>query len=204
LAAQPAAAITLVNFAESPSTTTPEFSYSGGSGGLLTTAAGATDLDLNFTLSSTNYTEGDLVLSGLSASAPAVVSGSLVTQPLNGGGSFSLLDDSATVLLAGTITDAFIQGVLGSSVGTVLSATVAYTGGTEFDPSYPTGGFSFSLTGVVPTLSSSGSPAYLNAFSADGTGLFDGTLVPLPAAAWAGMGLLGALGAARIRRRRSA
>jgi len=88
----------------------------------------------------------------------------------------------SVLLLAGDFEDAVIAGLLGSSTGTTLSATVTYTGGailTYSGLSHPiTGEFSWSLLDIVPPLAI-GQNGFLVPFDANATGQFSG--VPEPA-----------------------
>ncbi len=121
-----------------------------------------------------------------------------VIQPLTGG-TFTIYNtDGSTLLLGGTIGDAMISGIVGSSAGSVLSATVTYTDGAILNAagySTLTGDFSWSLQSVTSLFSIDSVTHYLSEFHANSTGQFSavpepGTLALLSAgglglAAWA-------------------
>jgi len=137
---------------------------------------------------STLFADATLELTGLADTLPATVTaGVLVTQVL-GNGTFRFIsttdaDASApVVLLEGTISDAFIVGILGTSTGSSLSASISYTGGIIFDATgitAPTSGdtFSISLSGIDDPLSIAAN-LRLDSFVAQGTGQF--TIIPEP------------------------
>jgi hypothetical protein len=118
------------------------------------------------------------------------------------------------LLLSGTASDASITGAAHSGTGSTFSTNVVYTGGllvdtlNLIDPG-TNGDFTFTDLSITPALSASPGGT-LNDFVASGTGQFStdtntgpGNPVPLPAAAWGGMGLLGLLGGIQALRRRS-
>lgn len=98
-------------------------------------------------------------------------------QPL-GSGEFQIfttnpgVPTNATLLLAGTIENAVITGIVGSSTGSVLSAHVTYTGGAIWTEagSPPTGDFSWSLDGATPHFNVN--QGVLAPFSTHATGQF--------------------------------
>lgn len=147
-----------------------------------------------------------LQLTGFAAAGPATNVGGTITQNLFGGG-FTVTATDGTVLLTGTAVTAQITGLAGTSVGSTLSATVVYTGGALL-PYLPGihGGFSFTdlLMNTNLTIVGGGPVGALQAFDANGTGNFNvDTAVPLPAAAWGGISLMGLLGGVQALRRRS-
>lgn len=162
---------------------------------------------------STDFYDCSLMLGGLAVSAPAVstpLGFGLVqlSQPL-GNGAFTVLSTdpdgagglTSTVLLTGLIENAVITGLQGSSAGVTFSASITYTGGPLWTASGYTqdGDFSWSLTGITPTLSINGGTGFLSAFDANATGLFD-AVVPEPTLALAGMAAGGLM---MLRRRRA-
>jgi len=109
---------------------------------------------------------------------------------------------SSTILLTGTVTVAQITGK--GSEGNVLSGSVTYTGGTElFVAGYKIGdkgGLSWNLIDLVPSPAKIAPDGKLDHFTAQGGGSFSINTIPLPSAAWAGIGLLGLIGGLRIRK----
>lgn len=104
----------------------------------------------------------------------------LSTDPVGGG------EEDYVVLLAGTITNAMIAGILNSDTGAVLSADITYTDGAIYyaamercNSTCLKGSFSWSLLNVDKPLSIiEGTPDYLDEFVANGTGQFSGTPEP--------------------------
>ena len=86
---------------------------------------------------SSTFFDTTLVLSGLSASATATISGPFIQQPLNGG-TFDLYSTAAyptlgNLLLSGTFGNAAIDAIGGSPTASILSNTVTYTGGSIYN-----------------------------------------------------------------------
>jgi hypothetical protein len=132
-----------------------------------------------------------------------VTTGTTDVQNLTGG-TFTLTNSSAVVLLTGTFTGATLATPAippsqnqASFLTTVLG--VNYTGGTYFATSGLTnpGGFSFGLTSVTPPATLLGAPGAqsFSTFDASGSGTFSATVpVPEPVTAALGLTALPALG----------
>ncbi len=145
-------------------------------------------------------------VNGLVSSGPAVVVANVVIQPL-GDGAFEIWStdpidapdvENPVLLLAGTIEDAVITGILGSSTGATLSATVTYNAGAIIDELgiLQTGEFSWSLLEINLPLAIDLSTNRLRAFEANAVGQFNG--IPEPVT----MSLLAIGGLATLKRRR--
>jgi len=134
----------------------------------------------------------------VTAGPPDTLYGVYVIQELSGGAFEVWSTDpiettgdvhNPTLLLAGTIEDAAIAGILHSDTGAVLSATVTYTDGAIYDAALEqyfalgiTGSFSWSLLDVDLPLSITND--LLDSFEANGTGQFSGIgnpIIPEPA-----------------------
>jgi hypothetical protein len=162
------------------------------------------------------FYDASLHFTGFTANTNAVAAGSTYIQALSSG-AFEIWSTNSfgvgakTLLLSGSATNAVITGTANSGTGSTFSTHVTYTGGILLDTvggNGTTGQFSFTDLSINPFLHLDGGK--LAAFTASGTGSFSadtgtspGNPVPLPAAAWGGMGLLGLLGGAQALRRRS-
>jgi len=175
-------------------------------GGVVNVSAGSTtfyDVTLNITQ--------PLAAAG----APDTLYGVYVVQELTGGAFEVWSTDpiettndvhNPTLLLAGTIEDAAIAGILHSDTGAVLSATITYTDGVIYEAALEqyyalgiTGSFSWSLLDIDSPLSITGGT--LDDFEANGTGQFSGIgdpIIPEPAT----LGLLGSGAWVLVMRRR--
>lgn len=224
LFANVARAETVLNFEPTPvSAGSPEFLYTGGASGQLMAGPGSLGngdgalpvasqtaggllvstpfvipdaiAGKEFSGGGTNFYDVTLSLSGFVAGAPSFLFGGLINQPLSNG-TFQLKATDGTLLLSASATDAFIQRSPFNEQGSILSATISYTGGVIGSYVQPTpASISFSLIATPATASTTN--GYLNQFSADATGAFSGTravAVPTPAAVWAGIVLMLALG----------
>ena len=161
---------------------------------------------------SSTFFDTTLVLSGLSASATATISGPFIQQPLNGG-TFDLYSTAAyptlgNLLLSGTFGNAAIDAIGGSPTASILSNTVTYTGGSIYNALLANngtnmGGSSFSLTLIGNTLFSVNPVThYLANFNTSSTGQFSASFVPEPSAfALYGLGSIGLIVALGRRRR---
>jgi hypothetical protein len=159
----------------------------------------------------TEFYDTTLVLTGLQASGPATLFGSVIIQPLDTG-FFQLFSTdpvgpgTPTLLLQGTIAaTTFIVGS-GDSGGVFNSSNVSYTGGAIYNQLIAQGGspnnnsMSISMVDISPPFAIGGS-GYLNNFSANATGVFNVNVLPEPT----GLGVLGIAAAGLLaRRRRSA
>lgn len=173
------------------------FSYSGTNGfsttpGATFTAQDAHSTDLMSTLKFTGLAnDGTVTNNGLGQ----------YTQALTGG-SFLLTSSTGSDLLSGTFDGGnLLVGTLGSDAGTVRNTltNVVYTGGSFFTASglINPGSFSFSMTGIKPTLGVTN--GHFNNFTAAGSGTFSASqpssVVPEPATVvpflLGGLGLLG-------------
>jgi hypothetical protein len=147
------------------------------------------------------FYDASLTLTGFMADAPAVDAVVSLVQSL-GAGDFEIRATNGDLLLSGHANSATITGL--DTTGSTFSADVVYTGG-SFLSYLPgtTGGFSFTDLQITPTLSLG--QTYISDFTANGTGDFrvDASFVPVPAAAWSGMGLIGLLGGMQFLRRRA-
>jgi hypothetical protein len=162
--------------------------------------------------------DASLHFTGFTANTNAVAAGSTYIQALSSG-AFEIWSTKAfgvgseVLLLSGTATNAVITGAANSGTGSTFSTHVTYTGGLLVDTlgiidAGTAGQFSFTDLSINPALHLDNGK--LAAFTASGTGSFSadtttgpGNPVPLPAAAWGGMGLLGLLGGIQALRRRS-
>ncbi len=133
-------------------------------------------------------------LSGFAASTPSFMLGGLIYQPLSSG-TFNMKATDGTLLLTASATDAFISRSPSNEQGSILSATISYTGGVIGSYVDPTPA-SISFTLIATPTSATVTNGYLDGFSADATGQFSGTravAVPVPASVWGGGVLLAAL-----------
>lgn len=173
------------------------FSYSGATGFSTTPGATFTAQDA-FTTDSLST----LTFTGLANDGTLTTNGmGQYTQALTGG-SFLLKASGGNTLLSGTFGGGnLLVGTLGSDAGTVRNTltSVAYTGGSYFTASglVNPGSFSFSMTGIKPTLGVTN--GHFNDFTASGSGTFSAapvsSVVPEPATVvpfvLGGLGLLG-------------
>jgi len=182
------------------------------------TVAGVPGSEINTTTGATTFFDVTLDISatapgaakGLRFSGPAVAFAGAVVQPL-GPGAFEIWStdpdespgtdvENPVLLLGGTIDTAVITGILGSSTGAMLSATVTYTAGKIVDAA-PAGvlwgELSWSLLDIQLPLAIDGGSDLLRPFEGNAVGQFSG--IPEPGT----LALLG-LGAAILlgRRRR--
>lgn len=147
------------------------------------------------------FYDATLSLTGFMANGPAGSLGAVLGQNL-GAGDFQIFATNGELLLAGHANSATITGT--GTTGSTFSADVVYNGG-SFLSYLPgtTGAFSFTDLQITPTLSLG--QTYISDFTANGTGDFrvDASFVPVPAAAWSGMGLIALLGGMQFLRRRA-
>lgn len=146
------------------------------------------------------FYDATLNLTGFMATTAGNLGGVLV-QNLDAG-DFEIHATNGELLLKGHANSGTITGT--GSTGSTFSADVVYNGG-SFLSYLPgtTGGFSFTDLQITPTLSLG--QTYISDFTANGTGDFrvDASFVPVPAAAWSGMGLIALLGGMQFLRRRA-
>ena len=213
----------VLNFQSSPiSAGVPEFVYTGGAAGQLLAGPGSLGngdgalppnlqtagglfvstpfvipdaiVGKSFSGSTTNFYDVTMSLSGFAASTPSFMLGGLIYQPLSNG-TFSMKATDGTLLLTASATDAFISRSASNEQGSILSASISYTGGVIGSYVDPTPA-SISFTLIATPTSATVTNGYLDAFSADATGQFSGTravAVPVPASAWGGGMLLAVL-----------
>jgi len=224
IVANAARAESVLNFQPSPiSAGNPEFIYTGGATGQLLAGPGSLGngdgaLPLasqtqgglfvstpfvipdaiagkSFSGSSTNFFDVTLSLTGLSAASPSFMLGGMIWQPLSNG-TFTMKATDGTLLLTANATDAYISRSPINEQGSIISATISYTGGVINSYVQPTpASISFSLIATPATATTSN--GYLDRFEADATGQFSGTpavAIPTPAAVWGGVVLMLALG----------
>lgn len=228
-----AATITFANLAQTD-IPAPEASFAGGLGGGFSNAhpyTGLFTLTLKSGFVPTTYNNVSIKLEdGFTVNSFGTKSGSTMIQPLAGGnmrfiatqGTASTLDD--VELLVGAVGNA--QVVIynnPNSTGSVLSSTdITWSGllTSQFNAaglSTNNGSFSLSLVGFNPAAVTFSTAidlgtvqlGYIDSFTASVTGALDaapggGDIIPTPAAAWAGLSLLGGLGAFGAARRRMA
>jgi hypothetical protein len=167
---------------------------------------------------STSFPDASLVFSGLNATgaadtttiSPGVV---LLSQELDGSnGTFTIRSTSDAPnqvdLLVGRITRAYITGIQGSPVGSVISAEVEYTGGEIFNELIASGGqttgsVSISLNDIGTTVGAFdglrvGQNGMIAPFQANATGIFS-SAIPEPGTL-AMLGIGGLMLAARRRK----
>ena len=131
----------------------------------------------------------------------------VIVQPLGDGG-FEIwsTDPSATpeddpvLLLAGTIEDAVIIGLVGATTGSTLSASVTYTDGAILDAtghSLLQGEFSWSLLDVTDPFSIDPVTGFLKTFRANATGQFTATVPEPGTLVLLGLGAIGLAAYAR-------
>jgi len=224
IAANAARAESVLNFVPSPiSGGVPEFIYTGGATGQLKAGPGSLGngdgalppdqqtaggmfvstpflipdaiAGKTFSGSTTNFYDVTMSLSGFVASSPSFMFGGMIYQPLSNG-SFNMTATDGTLLLTASATDAFISRSPSNEQGSILSATISYTGGVIGSYVQPTPA-SISFTLLATPTSATVTNGYLDGFSADATGEFSGTQavsVPVPASVWMGGVLLMAVG----------
>jgi hypothetical protein len=223
IAANAAHAESVLNFQPSPiSAGVPEFIYTGGATGQLQAGPGSVGngdgalplasqtagglfistpsvipdaiLGKEFTGSTTNFYDVTMTLSGFAAASPSFLFGGNIVQPLSNG-TFSMTATDGTLLLTASATDALIMRSPDNEQGSIISATIAYTGGVIGSYVQPTPA-SMSFTLIASPTKGTTTNGYLDAFVADATGQFSGTAVsvPTPAAVWAGVVLMMVLG----------
>src|SRR5687768_14868326 len=78
--------------------------------------------------SSTNFYDVTLGLSGFTAASPSFMLGGMIWQPLSNG-TFSMRATDGTLLLTANATDAYISRSPINEQGSIISATISYTGG---------------------------------------------------------------------------
>jgi hypothetical protein len=206
------------NFASGPG----NFSNGDGTAPVATQTAPGLQLDTPFVIpgvpgstvnpasSSTTFFDASLTLTGFAASGAALSAGGTLIQNLGPGG-FSVSSTTGgggpVLLLTGTISNSTIVGANGGNAGAFFTSTnVTYTGGLIFNALIAAGGsasggdLSVALNEAIPNFSINAGTGFLNAFGADGDGLFrfNGE-VPEPASALAVCTLAGL---AIVRRRR--
>jgi hypothetical protein len=124
---------------------------------------------------------------GLQANAPALFAGGAFIQSLSPG-TFQLMSTGPApiLLLSGNITAAsFIVGA-GNAGAVFASQDVTYTGGIIFNAMVASGipvagnSMSISMTDVSPGFGINPNDGFLNNFTANATGLFNGNTVPEP------------------------
>jgi hypothetical protein len=224
IVANAARAESVLNFQPTPiSAGNPEFIYTGGATGQLlagpgslgngdgalppdTQTAGGLFVSTTFVIpdaiagksfsgSSTNFYDVTLSLTGFTAASPSFMLGGLIYQPLSNG-TFNMTATDGTLLLKANATDAFISRSPTNEQGSIISATISYTGGVISSYVQPTpASISFSLIATPATATTSN--GYLDRFEADATGQFSGTpavAIPVPASVWGGLMLMFALG----------
>lgn len=150
---------------------------------------------------------------GFVASGPAGAASGYVVQPLGPAivnlwstDPFEAVADveNPVLLLSGTVSNAFIAGLLGASTGTTLSASVTYTGGAILAATPWTlafGDFSWSLLDILAPLQIDSRTGLIAPFVANGVGQFtasNGT----PEPATLSVLVIGAVAVALRRRRR--
>jgi len=224
IVANAARAETVLNFQPTPiSAGSAEFIYTGGASGQLlagpgslgngdgalppdTQTAGGLFVSTPFVIpdaiagksfsgSSTNFYDVTLSLTGFSAASPSFMLGGLIYQPLSNG-TFNMTATDGTLLLKASAIDAYISRSPVNEQGSILSATISYTGGVISSYVQPTpASISFTLIATPGTASTTN--GYLDRFEADATGEFSGTkavAIPVPASVWGGAALLAVLG----------
>lgn len=166
--------------------TTP-FTVTGVPGGIFNTTGGGESTFFDVTM----------LISNLAATAPASSEplqsfpGNLLVQELGNGTIeiFSTDPDPGVggevLLLSATLSNAVLSGLENFQSGSVVSASLVYTGGVVlsqagFAPG-ATGQLSFSLIDIDPSLTINSTSGFLNTFEADATGLF--TIIPEPSTA---------------------
>jgi hypothetical protein len=159
---------------------------------------------INGVSGSTTFYDATLAIGGFGASAGAQNFFGTLVQPL-GPGDFTLTATDGTLLLHGTVTSSAITGGNGGGAGaTFSSSNVSYDGGLIFAALAGSGGsatgndFSFSLLDVTPGFGINGGTTFLNAFTANATGLFNAAVLPEPT----GLAVAGLLAAGALGRRR--
>jgi hypothetical protein len=224
VASNTARAESVLNFQPSPiSAGVPEFIYTGGATGHLQAGPGSVGngdgaLPLasqtagglfistpfvipdaiagkEFTGSTTNFYDVTMTLSGFAAASPSFMFGGNIVQSLSNG-SFSMTATDGTLLLTASATDAIITRSPDNEQGSIISATISYTGGVISSYVQPTPA-SMSFTLIASPTKGTTTNGYLDAFQADATGQFSGikaVSVPTPAAVWAGVVLMVLLG----------
>jgi len=223
MVANAARAESVLNFQPSPiSAGTAEFLYTGGTAGQLVAGPGSLGngdgalppdsqtagglfvstpfvipdaiAGKTFSGSTTNFYDVTMSLGGFVASSPSFMLGGMIWQPLSNG-TFNMTATDGTLLLSASATDALISRSPSNEQGSILSATISYTGGVIRPYVDPTPA-SISFTLIATPTSATVTGGYLDGFSADATGQFSGTravAVPVPASVWGGAALFAAL-----------
>jgi len=163
------------------------------------TVAGVPGSEINTTTGATTFFDATLDIiptapgaaNGLRFSGPAVAFAGAVVQPL-GAAAFEIWStdpdespgtdvENPVLLLGGTIDTAIVTGILGSSTGATLSATVTYTSGKIVDAAGSAlwGDLSWSLLDIQLPLEIDGATDRLRPFEGNAVGQFSG--VPEPA-----------------------
>ncbi|HMO18362.1 MAG TPA: PEP-CTERM sorting domain-containing protein [Oligoflexia bacterium] len=134
-------------------------------------------------------TGASFTIDSVMASGPASLVGPVIVQGTTGG-TFSLWDDSNTLLLTGTLGTGAITGATGVDTGSVFSTEVfSFTGGSLLSLVNGTpAGISFALTnilsgglsGMYTGLDTSGQSLFLLDFTADSSGQITGSPIPEP------------------------
>jgi hypothetical protein len=223
IVANTARAESVLNFEPSPiSAGVPEFIYTGGAPGHLLAGPGSLGngdgalppnrqtggglfistpfvipdaiVGKTFSGSTTNFYDVTMTLGGFAAASPIFMLGGIIYQPLSNG-TFNITATDGTLLLTASATDAFISRSPTNEEGSILSATISYTGGLIRSYVEPTPA-SISFTLIANPTTASTTNGYLDGFSADATGQFSGmpaVAVPVPASVWGGVALLAVL-----------
>jgi len=223
IVANAARAESVLNFQPSPiSAGNPEFVYTGGAAGQLLAGPGSVGngdgalppdsqtagglfvstpfvipdaiAGKSFSGSTTNFYDVTMSLSGFAAASPSFMLGGMIYQPLSNG-TFNMTATDGTLLLTASASDAFISRSPTNEQGSILGATISYTGGVIRSYVQPTPA-SISFTLIATPATATTTDGYLDGFSADATGQFSGAravAVPVPASVWGGSALFAVL-----------